>query len=428
MLDSKPIVFCRVTLLVCCMDFSEAKSWLEQMPEPSHWDLQRMRTMAQDAGLDLSQFNAVQVAGTNGKGSTCAFLASMLYHAGQETGLKTGLYTSPHLLDIRERIQIDGQMISKADFETVSTWAKPFVERHGSSQFETLTLMAFKHFLDQQVDWTVVEVGMGGKKDATSILTPRLAIITNVSLDHTAQLGKMVEQIAYEKAGIIPECGVVLTAAQGSALQVIRSAAMRKNARLEAVPPLDISQLTPLTVRLDAQDVPLALQGNHQAQNAALAVAAARELQNQGVDILDADIEAGLQMPKWPGRLQTIGNVTMDGAHNPDGIATLVSALNAAHPDRKWNLIFGVLADKDYPEMVLGIGKLPLESIRLVRPKSPRALPAETMVPLFKAQKKAIDVQIAADVQTALDDLKGKTTLVCGSLYVVAEALAVQLR
>ncbi|MBI5226190.1 bifunctional folylpolyglutamate synthase/dihydrofolate synthase [Candidatus Micrarchaeota archaeon] len=409
------------------MDFDECQKCLEQLPEPSHWDLERMRRMALDAGLDLSKLNAVQVAGTNGKGSTGAFLESMLRHAG----IKTGLYTSPHLLDIRERIQINGQIVSRSDFAALANWALPFVKTHGASQFEALTLMAFKHFLDQTVDWAVVEVGMGGKKDATSILTPRLAIITNIGLDHTTQLGNLVEQIAFEKAGIIPESGLVLTAAQGSALDVIRSAAQRKNARLEIVPALGIESQNPLTISFGENVVALALQGAHQAQNAALALAAAQELQNLGVEIAESDIIAGLQSAKWPGRLQTIANVTIDGAHNPDGITALVTALKAAHPGQKWNLIFGVLNDKDYPEMVRRIGQLSLESVQLVTPKSLRALDPKILVQLFNAQgknktgpKKTIDVEVAENVDIALKKLKMEKTLVCGSLYVAAEAMA----
>ncbi len=145
------------------MDFHEAQTWLQSVPEPTRWELDRMRRLVADSGLPLDLINAVQVAGTNGKGSTCAFLAAMLQHAG----LKTGQYTSPHLLDMRERIQINGKMISKDKFATLATWAKPLVQKHAASQFEALTLMAFKHFLDERVDWAVVEVGLGGTKDAT---------------------------------------------------------------------------------------------------------------------------------------------------------------------------------------------------------------------------------------------------------------------
>ncbi|MBI2445664.1 hypothetical protein HYV43_04715 [Candidatus Micrarchaeota archaeon] len=401
------------------MDFVEARLWLDRLPEPSTWELDRMRRLVADAGVDATRLKAVQVAGTNGKGSTCAFLSAIL----QAAGFKTGLYTSPHLLDLRERIQIDGKMVTQSDFAAIASWAQPLVEKHGASQFEAYTLMAFRHFLDQRVDWAVVEVGLGGKKDATSILAPRLSIITHVAMDHMEQLGGTVTEIAEEKAGIIPENGVCLTTAEGNAYGAIEINAKQKEARLKKVAPLPIVTESPLCIRVGTQIVTLALQGRFQAENAALAVAAAQELQNQGTAISEADIVAGLRHATWPGRMQTVGNVVIDGAHNPDGIAALVSALKAAYPNQKWNLVFGVLADKDYPEMVRSIRKLPLDSIRLIRPKSPRALPAETLVPLFKAHQTPVDVQVAANMHDVLGALKGKPILVCGSLYVAADAL-----
>ncbi len=399
------------------MDFDEAQKWLQQLPEPSTWELDRMRHMAADAGLQTEKIKAIQVAGTNGKGSTCAFLAAILHRAG----VRTGLYTSPHLLDVRERIQINGTRISPSDFTALAAWAKPLVEKHGASQFEAYTLMAFKHFLDQQIGWAVVEVGLGGKKDATSILTPKIALITHVALDHTDMLGSTIEQIAAEKAGIIPENGICLTTAGTTAYDAIKKTAHEKKARLEKITPLKVVQENPLTVEVNGHNIPLALQGRHQAENAALAVAAAVELRRQGVKIADDAIDAGLREAHWPARLQHVGNVIVDGAHNPDGMRALVDALQAAHPGKRWHVVFGVLADKDYRGMVDALAKLPIEAVALVRPENPRALPAEDLRPLFKAKKISIDVE--KSVASALQRHKGKPTLICGSLYLAAEAL-----
>ncbi len=400
------------------MDFHEAQTWLQSVPEPTRWELDRMRRLVADSGLPLDLINAVQVAGTNGKGSTCAFLAAMLQHAG----LKTGQYTSPHLLDMRERIQINGKMISKDKFATLATWAKPLVQKHAASQFEALTLMAFKHFLDERVDWAVVEVGLGGSKDATSVLTPKLALITSVSIDHADKLGDTLAQIAEEKAGIIPENGVCLTTAEGEALNAIEKIGEKRNARIGHVKPLPIENENPLIVRLENQSTPLALQGRFQAQNAALTVAAALELQKQGVAITGQDIAFGLSHAHWPGRMQTIGNVVIDGAHNPDGIKALVTSLKAAHPDTRWSVVFGVLADKDYQGMAAQLQELPTERLILVTPRSLRALSAEKLRTSFAGKK----TELASSVMDALSRLKNKPTVVCGSLYVAAEALATE--
>jgi len=400
------------------MDFEDAKRWLNALPEPTDWDLDRMRQLVADAGLDLDRLKIVQVAGTNGKGSTCAFLSAMMVHAG----VKTALYTSPHLLDVRERIQIDGKMISKIRFAALGNWTKPLVEKNGASQFEALTLMAFKHFLDENVDWAVVEVGLGGRKDATSILKPKLALITHVALDHSDKLGDTEEEIAKEKAGIIAQQGFCLTTADGKAFRVIKNAAEGKNAHVKKVVPLAILRESPLTVRWNGEEVPLALQGRFQAENAALAVAAACELQNQGVPIRDEHIITGLKDAQWPGRMQAFGSVIVDGAHNPDGIRTLVDSLKTAYPGTRWNVVFGVLADKDYAGMVDEICRLPIESVALVTPKNLRALKAEKLKPLIEKKTNAA-VSIAPDVASALKAMESKAVLVCGSLYVAAEAL-----
>ena len=399
------------------MDFVESQKWLQQLPEPSVWNLDRMRHLAADAQVAVEKIKAVQVAGTNGKGSTCAFLAAIL----QSAGLKTGLYTSPHLLDVRERIQINGRMVSKEDFEALATWARPFVEKHGASLFESYTLMAFKHFLDQRVDWAVVEVGLGGAKDATSILQPNIALIPHVALDHADLLGNTVGQIATEKAGIIPQRGTCLTTAEGKAYDAIGDNSQEKNARLQKVLPFNVVSENPLRVDLDGQTIPLGLQGRFQAENAALAVAAARELKRQNVAIAENAIRAGLQNAAWPGRMQKIGNVIVDGAHNPDGIRASVEALQAAYPGQNWHVVFGVLSDKDYSAMVDELCRLPIGSVTLVTPENPRALSAERLVPLFREKK--IKANVAPSVQTALGHLGNLPTVVCGSLYVAAAAL-----
>ncbi len=422
------------------MDYAEASAWAASLKEPQHWDLGKVKAIAAYAGLDLGQLKAIHVGGTNGKGSVCAMVEAIL----RAQGYKTGLYTSPHLLDVRERIRVNGTDIPKLKFAALAEWAMPFVEEKGASYFEALTLMAFRHFLDEKVDFAVVEVGLGGKLDATNILAPKVAVITNVALEHTEKLGGTPELIALEKGGIIKKGCPVVAGAEGLALHSLERVAIRQKAALRHVTPLKIVKQSPLTVELSGKPIELGLQGAFQAQNAALAVAAIEELQKQGVAISQDSIRKGLQTVGWPGRMQEVGNVVVDGAHNPAGVGALVSSLKQKYPERRWNLVFGVLADKDYLGMVDVACKLPLETVTLVTPKSPRALEAERLEPLFREKGikakagsllEAIGKSKAGQAGSPAEAI-GKTgsnragsparrpTLVCGSLYVVAEALA----
>ncbi len=371
-----------------------------------------MRAMVSDAGLALSKFSAIQVAGTNGKGSTATIISFILSAAG----MKTGLYTSPHLLDVRERIQAGGKMISTEAFGRLADWARPFAEKHKASYFEALTLMALRYFLDEKMDVAVLEVGLGGRLDATSIVIPNVAVITNISLEHTDALGPTVEKIAREKAAIIPENGIAVTAATGAALFVVKQTAEAQKARLISAKPLEVLQDNPLTVAFAERPVAMGLQGAFQAQNAALAVASARAF---NPDIPNEAIVTGLENAFIAGRLQRVGDAIVDGAHNPAGIQALVEALAAGYPGKRWYLFFGVLSDKNYPTMVRCIAQLPLASVTCLTPDSPRALPAEKLVPLF--QKAGVDARTG----TLLQAKGNKDALCCGSLYVAAEALQI---
>lgn len=395
------------------MDVHAARKWLEDLHQPDSWHLSRMEHMTVDAGLDLKRFDSVSVAGTNGKGSTSAFVAAI----SRAAGYKTGWYTSPHLLDVRERVWVDGQFISEKDFASVASWAQPFVEKHHASYFEALTLMAFKHFLDQGVKIAVLEAGLGGRLDATAVARAKTSVITNIALEHKLRLGSSLAKIAFEKAGIIQPGATVFTAATGEAFEVLKRAAAEKKAELTQVPSLPIAKPAPLCVRVAGTTVALGLQGAFQAENAALAVAVAGALDGK-LKIPTPAIIRGLESAVIPGRFQRVGRVVVDGAHNPAAMQALVSSLTSAYPEKRWRVVFGVLDDKDCVGMVQALGRLPIDSVMVVAPNSPRAMAARHVVPVFEEHKMAAQPG-SIDALTGLNG----DVLVCGSLVLAGEAL-----
>lgn len=392
---------------------------------------------------------ALHVGGTNGKGSTAAMLAAILRAAG----LRTGLYTSPHLLRFTERIRVDGRPMGEAEVveavaRLAAACAGQFTEDPAAPSpgdrlphptfFELTTAMAFLHFAQQRVDVGVVEVGLGGRLDATNVLRPRLALLTNVGFDHREYLGETLEQIAGEKAGIIkPGCPVV-TGAEGAALAVFR-----RVAALRGAPLLALREAYAWTVRhaglegttfdlsgpggaYAALRIPLA--GRHQVGNAALAVAAAEALAIQGFRIDEAAIRRGLESVRWPGRLTLVPGrprTLLDGAHNPPGAAALAAFLSE-HRSRlgRLHLVFGVLRDKAWGEMLATL--LPwAAAVVLTRPATERA---EDPAALARAIPALAGAPLRPEVAQAIEAARRlagpeDTILITGSLYTVAEGL-----
>lgn len=321
--------------------------------------LETIRTLLgelQDPQLSL---RFVHVAGSNGKGSTCAFMASFLKHAGH----KTGLYTSPHLSDIRERFRVNGGWIPKADLEKHARRVLDACGRvkmklgHFPTHFEALTAIAFSWFKEQKVDWVVLEVGLGGRLDATNVIPfPAVALITPVSLEHQEILGRTLGKIASEKAGIIKEGGFAATIQrQPDALKALKRTAKEKSAQLWVGgrdfhfkkerggfrwegPGLHRSFTIP--------GIP-----DYQIWNASLALAGIQCLQAQGVAAKDGVIERSLLATQWPGRLEVLHRkpfIVLDGAHNPDAARALSSSLKNLYPPKTWIVLNGFLQDKDY--------------------------------------------------------------------------------
>ena len=426
---------------------------------PAHkFDLAHMRVLLAALGHPERNFPSVLVAGTNGKGSTAATLAAIL----QASGLKTGLYTSPHLVRINERIRLDGLAISDDDFALLHDVVGRTAERlvgEGDlpwhpSFFEMLTAMAFEYFARSRPDVVVLEVGMGGRLDATNVVEPRISIITDVSLDHQKYLGETIPEIAREKAGIIRPGGVVVTLPQlAEANDVIGNAILDAGARaVNAVPyvppvsPGSTQYLLPSTeysVTGPRQRYSLAvmgteivvdspLTGRHQLRNAALAIAAAVELREQGLEQITADsIKRGIRETHWPGRFQVVaaggGNpeYVLDVAHNPAGAWALRSTLSAAYGERAITLVFGVLRDKAMSEMAEILFPI-AERVIVTHANNPRSASAQEV--REAARRVAGEISEAENVAAALQQasrVAGADGLVVitGSIYIVGEAM-----
>ncbi|GAO05073.1 folylpolyglutamate synthase/dihydrofolate synthase family protein [Anaeromyxobacter sp. PSR-1] len=386
-------------------------------PLAMRFGLERMERALDALGHPERGYRVLHVGGTNGKGSTCAMAAAAL----REAGLRTGLYTSPHLVRFNERIQVDGVEISDAalaaTLEAVRR-ACPWHEAGGEGDrltyFEVATLAGLLHLAAERVDAAVIEVGLGGRFDATNAIRPAVTAIARIGLDHTQLLGDTVERVAFEKAGIFkPGVPAVVHAAQpAGALEVLRAEAARRGA--------------PFVVAGEAWDGPVALRGPHQRANAALAAAALRALAGAGVAVPEDAIARGIAGARWPGRLEELGGVLLDGAHNPQGAAALAAALPALHPGRPVELVFGVLADKDHAGMLAALAPA-VRRLHLVTPPSPRARPAAELRALAEAHGVAADVhgglaEAIACARAAAGE--GGVVGVAGSLYLVGEARA----
>ncbi len=386
-------------------------------PLAIRFGLDRMERALAALGHPERRFPVLHVGGTNGKGSTCAMAAAAL----AEASLSVGLYTSPHLVRFNERIAVGGQEIDDAALATAveeirraCPWHEAGGEGDRLTYFEFATLAGLVHFARARVDVAVVEVGLGGRFDATTAVQPAVTAIARINLDHTQLLGDTVEQIAVEKAGIF-KAGVpaVVHAHQPpGALETLRAEALRRGA--------------PFEVAAASWDGPVALRGAHQRGNAALAAAALRALARAGVPVGEAAIARGIATARWPGRLEEVGGVLLDGAHNPDGAAALAAALPALHPGRPVELVFGVLSDKDHAGMLRALAPA-ARRFHLVAPATPRARAAAGL--LAEARSLGADADVHGGLADALACARraasdGAVVCVAGSLYLVGEARA----
>ncbi len=373
-------------------------------------------------------YKTIMVAGTNGKGSTATMIASIL----QSAGYRVGLYTSPHLVDVRERITVNGKMISREDIDRIIAYIKK-KKNNSLTYFEFLTATAFVYFKQKRVDVAVLEVGLGGRLDATNVCTPLVSVITNISFDHMAYLGKTLESIAKEKAGIIKKRGICVTAAtQKKVLKIFKNICHERNAKFYQMG-IDFKIIKNKDKTFDYQGISqnlnrlsLRMPEEHQMENAALAIAAIGVVAEKGLPVKEDAFRDGLQKTKLDARMEVLEEspiFILDGAHNPAGIRALCKTLKNEHTYRRMILIFACLKDKKYFQMLHTIAPLaykiilpPLTAGRAQQPDNIKEIVKEMGCKSRVVNSVYQAIKIARSFASK-DDL----ILAAGSLYLAAE-------
>ncbi|MCB2204992.1 bifunctional folylpolyglutamate synthase/dihydrofolate synthase [bacterium] len=397
--------------------------------------LENIRSLAEAWGNPQQQYPVIHIAGSNGKGSTASFIAAAL----QAAGYRTGLYTSPHLVDFSERIRIDGTPISSDAVVEYAQRLRPDIERLNATFFEATTLMAFAYFADREVDVAVIETGLGGRLDATNVVTPVLSVITSLSIEHREFLGDTLTSIATEKGGIIkPGVPVVTTVRSEEPLAVLRGISTNRRAPLHVV---DVPREVPEIVDLDMMrcELPglngtseIGLIGKHQVENAALAVAVLGLLAATSLPLIDEkSMRTGLREVRVRSglrgrleRLQQAPEIVIDVGHNPDGVMAMLDAWLSIRSAEETDILLGVLEQKDLRGILLPLTRKAFRSITLIEAHSHEAKSLNDM--RREAERAGLHVQ---STESSLAWLREKThaargsALVFGSHYVVGAFL-----
>lgn len=394
------------------MTYAEALGWLFR----TQWHgiklgLENMRKLAAALGVDVTgaaRPRFLHVAGTNGKGSVCAMLDAVCRAARH----RTGIFTSPHLMSFRERIKVQGEPISEEAAAEGLTAIRDLIAEWEPSPtfFEITTALALWHFAREKVELAVWETGLGGRLDATNIVTPLVSILTPIDLDHQQYLGPTIEEITLEKAGIIkPGVPAVSAPQAGAAEAVLAHVAVERGTDLHLV-------VSPL------EKMAIGLAGAHQRWNAALAVHA---LDVAGLSPGDEALAQGLASVQWPGRFQTIGDCILDGAHNPAAAKRLAETWHEVHGGERCTLVLGAVGDKDLTGICNELAPLAVRAVALPV-RNPRSTPAETVQVALQKASPGLPVRIAADAREAIRMGLGnpEKVLIAGSLFLVGEALA----
>ncbi|MBU4483986.1 bifunctional folylpolyglutamate synthase/dihydrofolate synthase [bacterium] len=392
------------------MEFPSSLEYLNKLGETKiEFGLERVIKACELLDNPQDSLKIIHIVGTNGKGSTAAFLESILRHSGY----RVGLYTSPHLLDVRERVQINRELISKPDFaDMIEAVSRLDIKL---TYFEVLTLVALLHFKKNNVDLVILEAGLGGRLDATNIGLPLLTIFTQIALDHQNYLGNNIDSIIAEKLAVIKErIPVVASNQENYNLKKIEERCRKLGCMLS------------IADEGKTLDFKLGLIGKHQATNAATAIVAANKLNDLGYKI--QDIEAALSATSWSGRLETISqnpHVIIDCAHNPSAMSFLKDFISGELDTRKIHLMIGIMGDKDIQGMLSPI--LPyISASYAVAPKIVRACPSDKLAKIINDL--GFVGNDAGGVEEALDKLlpligENETLIITGSVYTVAEAL-----
>lgn len=394
------------------------------------WNLDRIAYMLQAVGNPHLGVKFLHIAGTRGKGSTAAVTASILTSAGY----RTGLYTSPHLQNFRERIRVDGEMISEAELASLVKEVQPIIEAMSESEvgapsfFDVYTLLGLMHFARKKVDFAILEPGLGGRLDATNVVMPIACAITRIGIDHTEELGDTLAQIAGEKAGIIKHGAPVVTSEQpDEAMEVLERVCRERGCRLEIAPSVEIIHADEFgqKLRVNQLNLECPLVGAHQAENIGVAIGLIGLLREQGFSLPDEAVIEGVATVRWPGRFQIVRRrpyVVLDGAHDQTGARALVATMESLFPGRRIIMVFGMMRGHDTEAVVSQLAPL-ADKTYITAAASPRAVD-----PL--AIQRLADGEIRVPVSTAVEEAlreagEEDVVLVTGSLYVVGEAMTV---
>lgn len=430
------------------MNYEESLVYLESLvdwersPRPSYeFDLDGFRSFLTSIGSPHKKLkNPILIAGTKGKGSTAAIAASAL----QSAGYRVGLFTSPHIFSFTERICVDGQEIAKEDFARLVESLKPHIDRRAESGFRTvfevLTAISFLYFLEKKVDFSILEVGLGGRLDSTNVVDPIASVITSIGRDHTDVLGKSLREIAAEKAGVIREGGTVISSPQRKeVLGVIEDTCARKGASLfltgrDLSCELLTSDLKGSRFRVlgkSADDLSIPLLGSHQVENSATAYLML-DLLRKRFSLPSSEIREGFSAVRWPGRLQIVGQkpwIVVDGAHNPDSVKAAVRAVIELFTYRRLVLLFSCLNNKDLAGMARVLSPV-ADEVVVTRLDNPRSTEPQRLAQRFRKARKPVTVasSVAGGLKVARSAAKERDLiLVTGSFYLVGETLE-QLR
>ncbi len=417
------------------MDYKKCIDWLYSFQKFGiKLGLDRIKHICKKLGNPQNNYKIIHVGGTNGKGSVCRFLESALVNSGY----KTGTYTSPHLQRFSERFVVNKKEISESVIVRLVEKIKPIVkgmieEDNIPTFFEIVTAMAFQYFKEKNVDFAIIEVGLGGLYDATNIVNPMVTIVTNVSYEHQNILGDKIEDISFEKAGIIKKGIPVITAATGKALDVIKKVALEKNSSLIVI---DNNSWNKIGGGVDWQEflvngslkdynVKTSMIGRYQGENVALTIAAIETLQMNGVYITDESIIEGFEKTKNPGRMEIVGFeplILLDGAHNVTGMTSLKNTLEEDFVYEKLILIFGILSDKNI-QAILDIIVPIADTFVATKSQSNRAFNPSRLKEMIVKKEVIVKDKISDAIEFAQRIAK-KNDLICitGSLYTVGEA------
>ncbi|MDD3570396.1 MAG: bifunctional folylpolyglutamate synthase/dihydrofolate synthase [Lachnospiraceae bacterium] len=423
------------------MNYSDALKYIESIYSlGSDLGLERVQVLMEKMGNPQERIKIIHVAGTNGKGSCCSMLSNILI----EQGYKVGVYTSPHLEEYNERYTINNVRIQNDELakqvSIVKASCDELVAEGRITQptvFEVITAIAFNYFAEQNVDYLLLEVGLGGRFDATNVIhKPILSIITSISMDHMEFLGHNLSSIAFEKGGIIKEnCPVVLYSQCDEVYETIKKITEERNAKLYFTKEQGINVVrqdiagTVFDIEnqyLTYKEIKLGLLGDHQINNAATVLLACKALNDNGAKIDDESIFAGFEKARWCGRMEIVQKepmVILDGAHNIDGIHMLAESLERYFSDKKITLLIGILGDKEYDKMIEML--LPLASkIVLTEPNNSRKWDVDALTETISNFK--VETFREKDIEKAYDlakSITAKEDVLCcaGSLYLIGE-------